>query len=80
MTQTIELPLPEELLKRLDDKAQRAGVERTSYIRSLLVKGVGEPTISEILAPFREQVADSGITDIELDRLFSQARELPKTQ
>jgi hypothetical protein len=34
-----------------------------------------EPSISEILAPFREQVATSGLGDEELGRLFSQARE-----
>jgi len=80
MTQTIELPLSEELLRRLDDRARSAGIGRDSFIQAVLAKSIGEPTIDEILAPFREQVTSSGIRDEELDRLFSEARELPKPQ
>ncbi len=76
MTRTIELPLPEELLKLVDERAQSAGLKREAYIRAVLSKDVtGEPSISEILAPFREQVAGSGISGEDLDRLFTQARE-----
>jgi hypothetical protein len=76
MTRTIELPLPEDLLRRVDEKAQAAGLPRDAYIRTVLSKDVtGGPSISEILAPFRDQVAGSGIADEELDRLFSLARE-----
>ena len=78
MTQTIELPIAEESLKRLDDQARSAGMERDSYIRALLSKCAGEPAMGEILAPFRDQVADSGIGDEELHQLFSEARERPK--
>lgn len=76
MTRTIELPIPEELLRLVDESARTAGAPRKAYIRAVLSKDVrSEPSISEILAPFRDQVAGSGIGDEELDRLFSQARE-----
>ena len=76
MTRTIELPIPEELLQLVDERAQTVGLPREAYIRAVLSKDVsGEPSISEILAPFREQVAGSGISDEALDRLFSQARD-----
>jgi hypothetical protein len=76
MTRTIEIPLPDELLKLVDAKAQNAGLKREAYIRAVLSKDVtGEPSISEILAPFRDQVAGSGVSDVDLDRLFSEARE-----
>ena len=76
MTRTIELPLPEELLRLVDEKAQIAGLPREAYIRAVLSKDArGEPSVSEILAPFRDQVAGSGISDEELDRLFCKARE-----
>jgi hypothetical protein len=76
MTRTIELPLPEELLRLVDERARTAGLPREAYIRAVLSKDVsGEPSVSEILAPFRDQVAGSGIGDEELDRLFSQARD-----
>jgi hypothetical protein len=76
MTRTIEIALPEELLRLVDEKARTAGLPREVYIRAILSKDVsGKPSITEILAPFRDQVAGSGISDEELDRLFSQARE-----
>lgn len=76
MTQTIEIRLPEALLHLLDDKAHSIGLERDTYIRAVLSKHVaGEVSIGEILSSFRNQVADSGIGDDELDRLFLEARE-----
>ena len=76
MTRTIEIPLPEELLRLVDEKAHSTGLERADYIRAVLSKEVaGEPSISEILAPFRDQVANNGISDEELNRLFSETRE-----
>jgi hypothetical protein len=76
MTRTIEIPLPEELLRLVDEKAQSAGLKRDAYIRAILSKDVtGEASISEILSSFRTQVASSGIGDAELDSLFSEARE-----
>lgn len=76
MTRTIEIPIPEELLRLIDEKARIAGVKRDAYIRAVLSKDVtGESSISEILASFRDQVTASGISDEELDRLFSEARE-----
>jgi len=76
MTRTIEIPLPEELLRLVDDKAHRSGLDRDTYIRAVLSKDVtGEPSISEILSSFRDQVVQSGINDDELDRVFREARE-----
>jgi hypothetical protein len=76
MTRTIELPLPEDLLRRVEEKAQAAGLPRDAYIQTVLSKDVTSgPSITEILAPFRDQVTGSGIGDEELDRLFSLARE-----
>ena len=75
MTRTIELALPEELLRLVDERALTAGVAREAYIRAVLSKNVsGEPSVSEILAPFRNQVAGSGISDEELYRLFPSPR------
>jgi hypothetical protein len=75
MTRTIELPLPEELLRQMDERARTAG-PREEYIRTVLSKDVsGEPSISAILEPFRDQVASSGISDEDLDNLFAEARE-----
>ena len=77
---TIEIPLPDELLQLVDERARTAGVPREAYIRAVLSRDVSaEPSISEILAPFRDQVESSGISDDALDQLFSEAREEART-
>jgi|ERR1700722_10238635 hypothetical protein len=76
MTQTIELPLPEELLRLVDERAQIAGLARDAFIRSVLQNVVTSgPSLGETLGPFRDQVTGSGLSDQELDRLFSEARD-----
>jgi len=76
MTRTIEIPITEELLRLLDARVRQSGLKREEYISTLLSKDLsGPPTLSEVLAPFREQVSASGATDEELAHLFSAARE-----
>jgi predicted DNA binding CopG/RHH family protein len=76
MTRTIEIPLPEELLQLVDERARSTGLDRATYIRAVLSKDVaGEPSLSEVLSRFRNQVASSGINDEDLESLFREARE-----
>ena len=76
MTRTIELPIPDELLRLVDERALTAGLQREAYIRSVLSREVNsEPSLGEILGAFREQMTDSGVSDDELDSIFSQAQE-----
>lgn len=76
VTRTIEVPIPDDLLKLVDEKARKTGLKREDYIRAVLSREVAAaPSISEILAPFREQVAATGASDESLARLFSTARE-----
>ena len=75
MTQIIEIPVSDELLELIDQRARSAGLARSEYIRAVLSKDVkGERSVDEILAPFRDQVAAGGTNDDELDSLFAQAR------
>lgn len=67
--------MPEELLHLVDARSRESGLGREDYIRAVLSREVGEvPSLSEILRPFREEVKASGVTDDELVRLFSAAR------
>ena len=76
MSQTLQISVPDDMLAKLDQKAVEAGLARPDYLRYLLAKGLeASPSFDEILAPLRQQVAESGITDTELDALFREARE-----
>ena len=76
-TGTLEITgLGFETLKTLAEKAHETGKTAEEYARALIEQGLAprELTFDEILAPIRRQVAESGITDEELDELFMQAR------
>lgn len=75
-TKTITVTgVPEEMLHKLDARVRERGGDRDEYIRSLLDRDLRGPTLTELLAPFRSQVAESRAGDEELEQLFEDARE-----
>jgi len=76
MPQTIEIPVSDDVLRRLDERARQSGLKREEYVCHLLSRDLNGPqTLSQVLAPYRAQVAASGISDEALMQLFSDARE-----
>jgi hypothetical protein len=72
---TVEVPIPDDLIPRLDQRARIAGLDREQYVRALVSRELAGPrTFDEILGGFREEVAASRISDSELDQLFESAR------
>jgi len=75
MTLTIELT--PEIEERLKNKAKASGFEEVSeYAKKVLEDDTNKMrTFDEILAPFRQSVEESGVSDDELDELFTKARK-----
>ena len=71
----ITITLSRETERKLQARASQKGLEVSAYLGRLVEKEVQKPTLSEILAPFRQQVQTSGISDEELTTLFEEARE-----
>jgi hypothetical protein len=74
MTQ-ITITLPNDVTAALEKKALADGESVAGYIESLLKKQVIRPSIDEILSPFRQQFAESGMTEDELDEFVDEIRE-----
>lgn len=79
---TIEVAgIPDDLLRRLDQKVQERGGDRSGYIREMLEKDLREDAprsgtaFDEIAAPLRQDFQASGMTEEELDALIEAARE-----
>jgi hypothetical protein len=75
MTLSIQLPeIPEELLRKLDERACRAGVDRATYVRQLIERDIPPPdsrmTFGEILAPVH--AASQGTSEDELEKLVTE--------
>ena len=76
-TATLEIKrLRFETLTELSEKARALGKSVEEYVRELIEDNLSlsGPTFDEILAPIRQEVAESGITDEKLDELFMEAR------
>ena len=76
MTLTIQLPEPVE--RRLAEKAARDGKSVETLASELIEKAIApenEKTFAEILAPFRQEFAESGMTEEEWDAMIEEARE-----
>ena len=76
-TDRIEIAvLPPEVLQALDERAQQVGTSREDYVRGLIQKDLSAPlSLRELYAPVRAQIAESGISEEELDTLLEEARE-----
>ncbi len=73
---TVVLELNPKIEEALYKKAKDNGFEVNIYLEKLIRKDVEHTeTLDEILAPFRREVAESGITDDELDGLVEEVRE-----
>ena len=71
----ISVSIPDGTEQILAEQAALRGQSVESYAAELICKGViGSRSFSEILAPFRQQVAGAQILDSELDSVFEEAR------
>jgi predicted DNA binding CopG/RHH family protein len=63
----ITLRLSEQARAKLAEQAANSGQDISTAASDLIERAVTRPSIAEIMAPVRQQVADSGMTDQELD-------------
>lgn len=72
MTLTIELTPEQE--SRLRERAAKQGQDPADYARVLIDRGLMLRSLEEILAPIRQDFAESGTSEGELERLVEEAR------
>lgn len=72
---TITIDLPSEVEIALQKKATADGKDVRNYIEDSLRKLALQPSLDEILAPFRREVAESGMSEEDLDDLIESERQ-----
>jgi len=73
---TLVITLPPELEEKLRQRATDAGEDAATFARKTLEEKLHGPrSLDEILAPFRKQVAQSGMSDSELDDFYEGLRD-----
>lgn len=70
----IQILLPPDTEAKLRERAKASGEEVSACAVRLLEDALSIPSVDELLAPFRRQVEESGITDESLDRLGEELR------
>lgn len=81
---TIMIDLPPDVEASVKAQAAKDGLPLEDYVTSLVQEGaqrrdridlLAEKSFDEILAPIRRNFEDSGMSDEELDGLFTDARK-----
>lgn len=74
MTLTIELKPETET--QLKNRAAAQGCEVVDYVRKLIEEDSNKlRTLDEIFAPFRQNIENSGVSEDEMDEIFTKARK-----
>jgi hypothetical protein len=71
----MKLRLSKAASEKLAQRASQTGVDIATIASDLIEDAVTRPTVDEVLAPFRKQVAESGMSDDQLDAFFSEVRK-----
>lgn len=60
----LQISLPPETEDVLRERAKANGEDSSAYAARLLQEALATPSVDELLAPFRKQVEESGISDL----------------
>ena len=76
----VSLEISQETAEKIARAAIRSGKDLSTYLqdfvnRSFAAELAAPQGVDEILAPFRAEISQSGLTDQALDTLFSEARD-----
>jgi hypothetical protein len=70
----LQIPLPPDTEETLRERAKASGEDVSSFAARLIQEALSMPSVDELLAPFRKQVEESGISDADLDQLGDELR------
>ena len=69
---TINISLTPEAETKLRQRAAILGKDLVTVASDLLEQAITRPSVDELLAPARKQVAESGMSDEQLDGFFRE--------
>jgi hypothetical protein len=76
LTETsVTLRLSERARAKLAEQAAQSGLDISAVASDLIEHAVSRLSVDDVLAPFRKQVAESGMSDEELDAFFRSELE-----
>jgi hypothetical protein len=70
----ITIELPEETERILAARASEYGQTLETFVAKVLIREARKKSLDEVLAPFRKEFEESGMTEEELGDLIQEAR------
>jgi hypothetical protein len=70
----LQIALPPDTEASLRERAKASGADVSAYAARLLQEALATPSVDELLAPFRQQVEQSGLTDEQLNQFGEELR------
>jgi hypothetical protein len=77
---TVTISISEDVAMKLEQRAAGLGQTVPAYASPIVTETVTKPTVDEVLGPFRKQVADSGMSDEELDEFLRGELEVHRRE
>jgi hypothetical protein len=71
----LQIPLPPDTEEALRERAKATSEDVALYAARLLKEALNTPSVNDLLAPFRKQVEESGVSDEELERFGEELKE-----
>ncbi|HEX4052802.1 MAG TPA: hypothetical protein VHX86_00920 [Tepidisphaeraceae bacterium] len=72
---SLTLRLSDQARAKLSEQAAQSGQDIAAVASDLIEQAIARPTVDELLAPYRKQVAESGMSNQELDDFFREQLE-----
>lgn len=76
----LTLRLSDRARAKLAEQATKSGQDLSAVASDLIEHAIARPSVDEVLAPFRKQVAESGMSDEEIDEFFRGQLELHRRE
>jgi hypothetical protein len=70
----LQIPFPPDTEEVLRERAKASGEDVSTYAARLLQEALGTSSVDELLAPFRNHVEQSRMTDEQLNQLGEELR------
>ncbi len=75
MNEQLTIDLPLEVKAALQRKARATGKDVRIFVQDMIKKQALRPSLDEILAPVRQEFAESGMSEDDLDVFMNSVRD-----
>jgi hypothetical protein len=77
---SLDIPLSVDVERLGREQAAQRGMDPARYAAEIVGRAVLSPGLDEVLAPFRKQVSESGLSDAQIDEFYRDLLKKTRSQ